>query len=109
VVSEVTEKIAVMYAGKIVEEGPTQAVVTEPLHPYTQGLIKALPGSQKPGETLNQIPGMMPTLTAIPRGCSFHPRCTHASDRCGVDVPPFTESAGHRVACFWRAAQEGAS
>lgn len=75
VVSQVTEKIAVMYAGKIVESGPTAGVVNDPKHPYTQGLIKALPGSLHPGDQLNQIPGMMPTLTDIPPGCAFNPRC----------------------------------
>ena len=66
VVSQVTERIAVMYAGKIVEIGSTRAVVNNPEHPYTRGLIKALPGSLQPGSRLNQIPGMMPTLTDIP-------------------------------------------
>ena len=75
VVSQVTEKIAVMYAGKIVEAGSTEAIIKDPKHPYTQGLIKALPGSLQPGTRLNQIPGMMPTLTDIPPGCAFHPRC----------------------------------
>ncbi len=77
VVSQVTERIAVMYAGKIVEIGPTQAVIQDPQHPYTKGLIKALPGSLQPGITLKPDPGMMPTLTDIPPGCAFHPRCTN--------------------------------
>jgi len=87
VVSQVTEKIAVMYAGKIVEIGSTQAVVHDPKHPYTQGLIKALPGSLQPGSRLNQIPGMMPTLTDIPPGCAFHPRCTISDTECRMEVP----------------------
>ena len=87
VVSQVTEKIAVMYAGKIVEAGLTEAVITEPKHPYTQGLIKALPGSLQPGSRLNQIPGMMPTLTDIPPGCAFHPRCTISDSKCEEKTP----------------------
>jgi len=87
VVSQVTERIAVMYAGKIVENGSTQAVIHDPEHPYTQGLIKALPGSLQPGSRLNQIPGMMPTLTDIPPGCAFHPRCTISDTVCRMEMP----------------------
>ncbi len=87
VVSQVTERIAVMYAGKIVEIGSTQAVINDPEHPYTQGLIKALPGSLQPGSRLNQIPGMMPTLTDIPPGCAFHPRCDISGTVCRMEVP----------------------
>ncbi len=87
VVSQVTEKIAVMYAGKIVESGPTVDIITTPRHPYTQGLINALPGSRQPGETLSQIPGMMPTLTDIPPGCAFHPRCNFKTLVCEMEVP----------------------
>jgi len=87
VVSQVTERIAVMYAGKIVEVGSTQMVIQDPEHPYTRGLIKALPGSLQPGSRLNQIPGMMPTLTDIPPGCAFHPRCTISDKVCRMEVP----------------------
>ena len=87
VVSQVTEKIAVMYAGKIVEAGSTEAIIKDPKHPYTQGLIKALPGSLQPGTRLNQIPGMMPTLTDIPPGCAFHPRCKISVTVCQAEVP----------------------
>jgi peptide/nickel transport system ATP-binding protein len=82
VVSQTTEKMAVMYAGKIVESGPTQSVIMRPKHPYTRGLIKALPGSIQRKAHLYQIPGMMPTLTDIPSGCAFHPRCTIKTDVC---------------------------
>ena len=87
VVSQVTEKIAVMYAGKIVEAGSTEATIKDPKHPYTQGLIKAIPGSLQPGTRLNQIPGMMPTLTDIPPGCAFHPRCKISDTVCRAEVP----------------------
>jgi peptide/nickel transport system ATP-binding protein len=101
VVSQVTEKIAVMYAGTIVESGPTEAIIYDPKHPYTQGLIKALPGSLQPGTRLNQIPGMMPTLTDIPPGCAFHPRCKISRRVCKKERPPLIPIAGHdrRAAC----------
>ena len=87
VVSQVTERIAVMYAGIIVEIGSSEAVINNPAHPYTRGLIKALPGSLQPGSRLNQIPGMMPTLTDIPPGCAFHPRCDISDAICEKKVP----------------------
>jgi len=95
VVSQVTEKIAVMYAGKIVESGSTETVINDPKHPYTQGLIKALPGSLQPGSRLNQIPGMMPTLTDIPAGCAFHPRCTISDTVCRMEVPALISLDDH--------------
>jgi len=101
VVSQVTERIAVMYAGKIVEIGSTQAVVNDPEHPYTRGLIKALPGSLQPGSRLNQIPGMMPTLTDIPPGCAFHPRCDISDTVCRMEVPALIgrRDRGRMTAC----------
>jgi len=104
VVSQVTERIAVMYAGIIVELGSTRAVINNPAHPYTKGLIKALPGSLQPGSRLNQIPGMMPTLTDIPPGCAFHPRCDISGAICQKEVPKLlnkldfkSEAACHMV------------
>ena len=101
VVSQVTEKIIVMYAGKIVETGPTDLVLREPLHPYTQGLLNALPGSLQPGSRLNQIPGVMPTLTDIPLGCAFHPRCERRDTICEVETPDLINVDSHdrMVAC----------
>jgi peptide/nickel transport system ATP-binding protein len=101
VVSQVTERIAVMYAGKVVEIGATQAVVNNPAHPYTKGLIKALPGSLQPGSRLNQIPGMMPTLTDIPPGCAFHPRCNISGSVCQMEVPALLSKKDYdsMVAC----------
>ena len=87
VVSQVTEKIAVMYAGRIVETGPTEDIINNPQHPYTKGLIKAIPGTLEAGSRLNQIPGMMPTLTDIPPGCAFHPRCTFSRPICETEAP----------------------
>ena len=101
VVSQVTEKIIVMYAGKIVETGATDLVLKEPLHPYTQGLLKALPGSLQPGSRLNQIPGVMPTLTDIPLGCAFHPRCDRRDTICETETPILVNVDSHNrmVAC----------
>jgi peptide/nickel transport system ATP-binding protein len=101
VVSQITKKIAVMYAGKIVESGSTQAVVQDPKHPYTQGLIKALPESLQPGSRLNQIPGMMPNLTEIPPGCAFHPRCKISDSICSMEVPALISKGQHdrMIAC----------
>lgn len=103
VVSQVTEKIAVMYAGKIIESGFTSKVISEPQHPYTIGLINSIPGSTNPGEKLNQIPGMMPTLSKIPPGCAFNPRCTEMGDICKTTIPELKETAtGSMVACHMR-------
>jgi len=101
VVSQVTEKIVVLYAGKIVETGSTDLVLNNPLHPYTQGLLKALPGNVQPGSRLNQIPGVMPTLTEIPLGCAFHPRCGRKGAICEKEDPPLVhvDSFGRMVAC----------
>jgi len=96
VVSQVTQKIAVMYAGKIVEAGLTEDIIDNPLHPYTQGLIKALPDGRNPGTRLNQIPGVMPSLIDIPPGCSFHPRCTIRGDICRYESPALREIPGYR-------------
>ncbi|MDM8517453.1 ABC transporter ATP-binding protein [Desulfobacterales bacterium HSG16] len=102
VVSQVTEKIAVMYAGKIVEIGSTESIVNNPGHPYTRGLIDALPESMKRGKRLNQITGMMPTLTNIPKGCAFHPRCYNMEDRCKEESPCLVSSdrGNTQVACY---------
>ena len=101
VVSQVTEKIAVMYAGKIIETGPTDRVVRNPLHPYTRGLITSIPGGViNPGEKLAQIPGMMPNLTAIPEGCAFNPRCYKRDGICRTETPELrTIKHGRQAAC----------
>ena len=99
VVSQVTQDMIVMYAGRIIEAGPTRRVIHDAQHPYTQGLINALPQQATPGAKLNQIPGSMPTLQRIPSGCAFHPRCPYVMPRCEVERPDFTRSGGVRVAC----------
>ena len=99
VVSQVTERVVVMYAGRVVEEGPTAEIVTHPKHPYTRGLIKALPQAGAAGRRLNQIPGSMPTLDAIPNGCAFHPRCPHADDACRAAVPDIIQVGNQFARC----------
>jgi peptide/nickel transport system ATP-binding protein len=101
VVSQVTQKVAVMYAGRIVETGRTDDIISNPRHPYTQGLIHALPQSKQRGNRLNQIPGMMPNLTSIPQGCAFNPRCSLCTDICRQREPELHPCSGGRgmVAC----------
>jgi len=99
VVSQVTDRIIVMYAGLVVEEGLTKEVIAHPKHPYTRGLIHALPQENKPGQRLNQIRGSMPALDALPSGCAFNPRCDFVSDRCKMTIPPLAGESTHRAAC----------
>lgn len=103
VVSQVTEKIAVMYAGKIIEFGPTDKVVHTPVHPYTIGLIGSIPGATVRGEELRQIPGMMPTLSNIPEGCAFNPRCELCEPICTQKTPKLEEKQnGILAACHMK-------
>ena len=99
VVSSLARKLAVMYAGKIVEQGPTAALLRDPRHPYTAGLIASLPAMTVPGVPLAQIPGTMPSLLSLPPGCPFRPRCDHAGAECGV-APAITVSGDRGWRCF---------
>jgi len=102
VVSQVTQRIAVMYAGSIVELGPTGQIIQNPRHPYTQGLLGALPQKSEQGGRLQQIPGMMPNLTKIPTGCVFNNRCPLCRDNCRTEVPALEpKKSGGKVACHW--------
>jgi oligopeptide/dipeptide ABC transporter ATP-binding protein len=85
VVTQVAERLAVMYAGRIIEEGPARNVLAKPLHPYTQGLLRASPTLKR--GTLTPIPGTVPQLTALPPGCAFEPRCELRRDECANAVP----------------------
>ncbi len=82
VVSSLADDICVMYAGRIVEQGPAAAVLADPRHPYTAGLLASVPSLQEPGATLPQIPGSIPGLADRPAGCAFHPRCPRATPVC---------------------------
>jgi peptide/nickel transport system ATP-binding protein len=102
VIAETANRVAVMYAGRIAEIGPVREVVKSAHHPYTQGLMGSIPSIEGTSERLVQIPGAMPRLSAIPRGCAFHPRCPIAFARCYIERPepmPIDQSS---VAC-WRA------
>jgi peptide/nickel transport system ATP-binding protein len=101
VVSEVTQRIAVLYAGKVVELGPAEQLISNPKHPYTKGLIQALPQMAGGERRLNQIPGMMPSLLNMPKGCPFEPRCTVSCERCKTEIPTLHElENGTQAACF---------
>ncbi|WP_417783329.1 ABC transporter ATP-binding protein [Terasakiella pusilla] len=100
VVSQVTQKTIVMYAGRVAEQGPTSEVIQNPRHPYTKGLMAALPQQNQAGKRLYQIPGSMPTLDAMPQGCPFNPRCEFVGERCLQDVPDLEDMGGHLVRCF---------
>tara|TARA_R110001606_G_scaffold111538_3_gene238149 strand:+ start:4640 stop:5596 length:957 start_codon:yes stop_codon:yes gene_type:complete len=100
VVSKVAERTLVMYAGHVVEEGPTLEIINDPQHPYTQGLLNALPQMTLPGQRLNQIRGSMPSLAERPSGCAFHPRCPYATQKCRQEQPSFIYSGVSSVACF---------
>jgi oligopeptide/dipeptide ABC transporter ATP-binding protein len=100
VVAQVAERIAVMYAGRVVEEGPTEKVLRAPRHPYTEGLLKASP--QLSRRELVPIPGMVPGLDAIPPGCAFEPRCAVRKEECRMAVPELREAGpghGHWARC----------
>jgi peptide/nickel transport system ATP-binding protein len=86
-----------MYAGRIVERGGVDDVLDRPAHPYTAGLIGSVPSRNQRGRPLQQIPGVMPSLLALPTGCSFRPRCAYADGACTED-PPLHDFAGGRQA-----------
>jgi peptide/nickel transport system ATP-binding protein len=100
VIAETCDRVAVMYAGRIVEVGPVADVIHRPQHPYTRGLMGSIPTIAAEREALEQIDGTMPRLTAIPGGCAFHPRCPHAFDRCRRDRPELMAAGATRSACW---------
>jgi peptide/nickel transport system ATP-binding protein len=101
VIAEVADRVCVMYAGQIVEQGPVDAVFQQPLHPYAQGLLASIPRFDQPDKELQSIPGSVPNLITPPSGCRFHPRCPHAMPVCKGERPPMTvEGEGHTVACY---------
>ncbi|MFD4223344.1 ABC transporter ATP-binding protein [Streptomyces griseus] len=104
VVADVADKIAVMYAGRIVETAPVHEIYKAPAHPYTKGLLRSIPRLDQKGQELYAIKGLPPNLTRIPPGCAFNPRCPMAQDVCRSDVPPLYEvDEQRRSAChFWK-------
>ena len=108
VIAETADRVAVMYAGRIVEIGPVQEVIHNPQHPYTTGLMGSIPSVGQELERLSQIEGSMPRLNAIPPGCPFNPRCPRVFDRCKVERPDLLPTAKTFAAC-WLHAPERAS
>lgn len=98
VIAEAADRVAVMYAGQLVELGPVRDVLTRPRHPYTEGLVGSMPGASHGHARLRQIPGAMPRLNALPDGCSFHPRCDFAQDKCRSASRPVLENG---TACWF--------
>ena len=102
VVADVADRVAVMYAGKIVETGPIEEIYNRPAHPYTKGLLESVPRVDQKLDSLQQISGAPPNLRLIPSGCPFHPRCTYVIDRCSVELPPLYEVSQERSAACHR-------
>jgi peptide/nickel transport system ATP-binding protein len=100
VVAGLADRIAVMYAGRIVEQGPVDALFARPLHPYTRGLIGSVPSRDRRGAPLAQIPGMPPSLAHLPPGCAFAPRCARADAACATE-PAMVEHGGGGAARCW--------
>ncbi len=109
VVADVADKIAVMYAGRIVETAPVHEIYKAPAHPYTKGLLESIPRLDQKGQELYAIKGLPPSLLRIPPGCPFNPRCPLAREVCRTDEPPLYEVAPHRAsAChFWKETLDG--
>ncbi|MDO5648792.1 ABC transporter ATP-binding protein [Paracoccus sp. (in: a-proteobacteria)] len=110
VVAGLAQTLCVMYAGRVVEAGPTDAVLAAPAHPYTAGLIGSIPSHNRRGQPLAQIPGMAPSLASLPPGCAFAPRCAHVRPDCTAAPPPETvRGPDRRLRCFHPLTQGGAA
>jgi len=101
VVAELADRVAVMYAGKLVELANIQPLFDDPLHPYTRGLLKSVPNINLTEDHLQIMDGSPPDLINSPSGCRFHPRCSHVMDRCRLEEPPFREVQQARWAACW--------
>ncbi len=104
VIAETAQRVAVMYAGRIVEIGPVREVIHAPRHPYTVGLMGSIPKIGLRQHRLLQIDGSMPRLNAIPPGCAFNPRCPRRFERCVVERPDLIDAGASRAACWLHAA-----
>jgi peptide/nickel transport system ATP-binding protein len=100
VIAEISDRVAVMYAGRLVEVGNVRDVVKNPKHPYSLGLMGSIPSLHHQAEELTQIEGAMPRLMEIPPGCPFNPRCPHAFDRCRRQRPDLLDTEPTRAACW---------
>jgi oligopeptide/dipeptide ABC transporter ATP-binding protein len=100
IVAETADRVAVMYAGRIVEEGPVRAIFRQPQHPYTRGLLASIPGGAR-GQRLRAIDGSVPMLGALPPGCAFQPRCPDRFEPCAVSAPPdYAIGVDHKAKCY---------
>ena len=100
--AQVVDHAGIMYAGKLVELGPVKEMFANPLHPYTELLVKSLPSMRAKG-VFKSIPGLTPSLLDLPSGCTFNPRCPYAEDKCRTDKPEYkTASEGHMISCHLR-------
>ena len=106
VISQMADRVAVMYAGQLVEYADAEKIFSEPKHPYTQGLQAAIPRLDEQKDTLRSIPGNVPMLYELPKGCIFFPRCAFATERCHAERPGLVETEGHLVRCFQYEASE---
>ena len=113
VVAQTAQRVIVMYAGKKVEEASVEALFENPRHPYTRGLMASMPAVATFGSNsdarLVEIPGMVPSLTNLPPGCAFAPRCALAIERCRAEYPPLQDWGGDHLAACWRAAETAAT
>jgi peptide/nickel transport system ATP-binding protein len=107
VIAETCDRVAVMYAGRVAEIGPVHEVINQPAHPYTMGLMAAIPDITQDRERLYQIDGAMPRLNAIPTGCAYNPRCPRVFDRCRVERPELLAAGATRAACWLHDAAAG--
>lgn len=107
VVAEVADRVIVMYAGKVVEEGDVETIFGDPQHPYTKGLLESVPNVDSDDFIAEPIPGSLPKLSEKIDGCRFHPRCPHAFDKCRESVPEtFATSRNHTVSCWLQEVKE---
>jgi peptide/nickel transport system ATP-binding protein len=109
VVAQTAQRVIVMYAGRKVEEASVEALFAAPKHPYTRGLMASIPAVPASGVAvqarLNEIPGTVPSLVRLPKGCAFAPRCKLAIKRCEAEYPPLIDWGGGHLAACWRAAE----
>lgn len=103
VIAETCDRVAVLYAGRVAEIGPVHELINHPSHPYTAGLMAAIPDMTQDRERLHQIDGAMPRLNAIPPGCAYHPRCPEAFARCHAERPELLNAGATRAACWLHA------
>ena len=108
VIAETCDRVAVMYAGRIAETGPVHEVINQPAHPYSMGLMAAIPDITQDRERLHQIDGAMPRLNAIPPGCAYNPRCPRVFARCLGERPELLDAGATRAACWLHDAHTGA-